>query len=48
MINPIQNKGFCLHNICMCAVYIYYVYKYTHMHVYISEECCLYIQYIYL
>ncbi len=25
-INRIQNKSFCLHNICMCAVYIYYVY----------------------
>ncbi len=34
-INRIQNKRFCLHNVCECAVYIYYVYKYTHMHVYI-------------
>ncbi len=25
-INRIQNKSFCLHNICACAVYIYYVY----------------------
>ncbi len=32
----IQNKRFCLHNICMCAVYIYYVYINTH--VYISEN----------
>ncbi len=32
----IQNKSFCLHNICMCAVYIYYVYINTH--VYISEN----------
>ncbi len=34
-INRIQNKSFCLHNICVCTVYIYYVYKYKHMHVYI-------------
>ncbi len=34
-INRIQNKSFCLHNICVCTVYIYYVYKYTHMYVYI-------------
>ncbi len=26
VINRIQNKGFCLHNICVCTVYIYYVY----------------------
>ncbi len=25
MINCIQNKSFCLNNICMCTVYIYYV-----------------------
>ncbi len=24
-INRIQNKSFCLHNICMCTEYIYYV-----------------------
>ncbi len=24
-INRIQNKSFCLHNICVCTVYIYYV-----------------------
>ncbi len=26
MINRIQNKSFCLNNICACTVYIYYVY----------------------
>ncbi len=26
VINHIQNKSFCLHNICVCTVYIYYVY----------------------
>ncbi len=26
VINRIQNKSFCLHNICVCSVYIYYVY----------------------
>ncbi len=31
-INHIQNKRFCLHNIC---VYIMYIYTYKHMHVYI-------------
>ncbi len=25
VINRIQNKSFCLYNICMCTVYIYYV-----------------------
>ncbi len=25
-INCIQNKSFCLHSICVCAVFIYYVY----------------------
>ncbi len=34
MINCIQNKSFCLHNICMCTVYIYYVYINTHTNTY--------------
>ncbi len=34
MINRIQNKRFCLHNIWVFTVYIYYVYKYKHMHVF--------------
>ncbi len=29
-INHIQNKSFCLHNICVCSVYICYVYINTH------------------
>ncbi len=29
-INRIQNKSFCLHNICVCSVYIYYVYINPH------------------
>ncbi len=29
-INRIQYKIFCLHNICVCAVYIYYVYTHTY------------------
>ncbi len=38
MINRIQNKSFCLHNICVHTVYINYVYKYKHMHVYIFKK----------
>ncbi len=40
-INRIQNKSFCLHNICVCSVYIYYVYKNTHTHT-------VYFEYIYM
>ncbi len=49
-INRIQTKSFCLHNICMCAVYIYYVYINTHTCMYIFQKnmLCLYIKYIYL
>ncbi len=45
LIKHIQNKSFCLHNICVCTVYIYYVYMHTltysiyfgniYMHIYI-------------
>ncbi len=41
VINHIQNKSFCLWNICVCTVYIYYVYTYIiyleniNMHIYI-------------
>ncbi len=36
VINHIQNKSFCLHNIWVYTVYIYlFIYKYKHMHVYI-------------
>ncbi len=50
MINRIQNKSFCLHNICMCAVYIYYVYINTKICMYIFKKNMLrlYIKYIYI
>ncbi len=37
VINRIQNKSFCLHNICVCVycVYVLCIYKYTHRHAYI-------------
>ncbi len=35
-INHIQNKRFCLHNVCLCCLFIMYIYiKHTYMHVYI-------------
>ncbi len=37
-INHIQNKSFCLHNICVCTVYIYYVYINPHTCEYIFKE----------
>ncbi len=42
-INVIQNKSFCLHNVC--AVYIYYVYINIHtcMYVFKKHMLCLYI-----
>ncbi len=44
MINRIQNKGFCLHNICVCAVYIYYAYiKNTHTAHILKIFTCIYI-----
>ncbi len=45
-INCIQNKSFCLHKICVCAVYIYYAYIKTHtcMYVYILKIfTCIYL-----
>ncbi len=44
-INHIQNKSYCLHNICVCAMYIYYVYINTHTCMYIFKKniLCLYI-----
>ncbi len=38
VINRIQNKSFCLHNICVCTVYIYYVYTNTHTSIYIFRK----------
>jgi len=44
MINRIQNKSLCLHNICVRSVYNYFVYmctcmymfkKYLHVYIYI-------------
>ncbi len=45
VINRIQNKSFCLHNICVCTVYIYYVYINTNTCMYIFREkiCYVYI-----
>ncbi len=43
VINRIQNKSFCLHNICMCTVYILYINTHTHT-VYIWKIfTCIYI-----
>ncbi len=42
-INRIQNKSFCLHNICVCAVYIYYVYINTHTYSIYFENIYMYI-----
>ncbi len=43
-INRIQNKSFCLHNMCVYCVYLLCnVYINTHMHVYIQEK---YVDYI--
>ncbi len=50
LINRIQNKSFCLHNIYVCTVYIYYVYINTHACMYIFKKnmLCLYFKYIYI
>ncbi len=50
MINHIQNKSFCVYNICVCTVCIYYVYKiHTHACIYLWKICYVYIYiYIYL
>ncbi len=37
IINRIQNKSFCLHNIWVCTVYMYYIY------IYINTHTCMYI-----
>ncbi len=38
MINCIQNKTFCLHDIFVCTVYIYYVYLNTHTYIIYFEN----------
>ncbi len=43
MINRVQNKTFCLHNVCTFNIYIN-----KHMRVYIQEKYVLYIKYIYI
>ncbi len=50
MINRIQNKSFCLHNICVYTVYINYVYINTNtcMYIFMKNMLCLYIKYIYI
>ncbi len=52
-INRIENKSFCLHNICVCTVYIYIfctyicIYIYIYIYIYISGgplsalTCCV-------
>ncbi len=44
MINHIQNKSVCLHNISVCTVHMYYVYIYvyinTHTYMYIFQKIC--------
>ncbi len=48
-INHIQNKSYCLHNICRYTLYIYLcIYKYTNMHVYILNKYVMFIYLIYL
>ncbi len=41
MINHIQNKKICLHNICICTMNIYYVYINTH-------TCSIYFENVYM
>ncbi len=38
VINHIQNKLFCLHNISVCTLYIYYVYLNTNTCMYIFNK----------
>ncbi len=42
-ISRIQNKSFCLHNKCVCAVYIYYVYIKTHTYSIYFENIYMYL-----
>ncbi len=49
VINLIQNKSFCLHNICVYCVYLLCIYKYTHIeniYVYTFIYSYFYILYI--
>ncbi len=42
-INRIQNKSFCLHNICVCTVCIYYAYINTHTYGIYLENMYMYL-----
>ncbi len=50
VINRIQNKSFCLHNICLCTVFIYYVciYKCTHIQYIFGKYLHVYAFYIFI
>ncbi len=48
VINRIQNKCFCLHNICVCTVYIYYVFIHTHSCLHLRKICYIYILHIFI
>ncbi len=49
VINRIQNKSFCLHNICVCTVFIYYVYINTYTRSIYFENMFMYLHvYIYI
>ncbi len=37
MINHIQNKSFCIHNVSVYTVYIYYLYINTHKCIYLRK-----------
>ncbi len=48
LVNRIQNKSFCLHNIYVCCVYLLCIYN-THTHAFIYlNMLCLYSKYIYV
>ncbi len=42
VINRIQNKSFCLQNMCVYCVYLLWIYKCTQMHVYIKKFTFIY------
>ncbi len=43
LVNRIQNKHFCLHNMCACIMYIYYVYINTHTAYILKIFTCIYL-----
>ncbi len=49
VINRIQNKSFCLYNICVCAVCIHCVFKKTHTYSIYFENIYMYLHvYVYI